>query len=39
VIEAERKALIALRERGEIDNSVLRRVQLALDMAHSRITH
>jgi Na+/H+ antiporter len=39
VIEAEREALIALRERGEIDNAVLRRVLLALDMAHSRITH
>ncbi|MDB5043146.1 MAG: nha [Candidatus Eremiobacteraeota bacterium] len=37
VLEAERDALIALRERGEIDNAVLRRVQLALDMAHSRI--
>jgi Na+/H+ antiporter len=39
VIEAEREALIALRERGEIDNTVQRRVLLALDMAHSRITH
>lgn len=29
--------LIALRERGEIDNTVLRRVTLALDLAHSRI--
>ncbi|MBV8368325.1 MAG: Na+/H+ antiporter [Candidatus Eremiobacteraeota bacterium] len=37
VIEAERRALIALRERGEIDNTVLRRVTLALDLAHSRI--
>jgi monovalent cation/hydrogen antiporter len=37
VIEAERRALVALRERGEIDNTVLRRVTLALDLAHSRI--
>jgi monovalent cation/hydrogen antiporter len=37
VIEAERHALIALRERGEIDNTVLREVQLALDLAHTRI--
>jgi CPA1 family monovalent cation:H+ antiporter len=37
VIEAERHALIELRERGEIDNTVLRRVLLALDHAHTRI--
>jgi len=39
VIEAERQALIALRERGEIDNVVLRRIQRALDLEHSRIKH
>jgi len=37
VIEAQREALIGLRERGEIDNAVLRRVQLVLDLAHTRI--
>jgi Na+/H+ antiporter len=37
VIEAARRALIGLRERGEIDNTVLRQVQLALDLAHTRI--
>ncbi len=37
VIEAERRALIALRQRGEIDNTVLRKVTLALDLAHSRL--
>jgi CPA1 family monovalent cation:H+ antiporter len=36
VIEAQRGALIALRESGEIDNAVLRRVQLALDLAEAR---
>lgn len=39
VIEAERAALIGLRARGEIDNTVLRRVTLALDLAHTRIRH
>jgi Na+/H+ antiporter len=37
VIAAQRKALIALRERGEIDNVVLRRVQQTLDLAASRL--
>lgn len=37
VIAAEQQALVALRERGEIDNTVLRRVQRRLDLAHSRI--
>jgi Na+/H+ antiporter len=36
VIEAQRQALMALRERGEIDNAVLRRVQHALDLAETR---
>ena len=36
VIEAGRRALIAMRERGEIDNAVLRRVLLALDLADTR---
>jgi len=36
VIEAQRLALIAMRERGEIDNAVLRRVLLTLDLADGR---
>jgi CPA1 family monovalent cation:H+ antiporter len=36
VIDAARQALIALRAQGEIDNAVLRRVQFALDIAHTR---
>lgn len=36
VIDAERRALIELRDRGEIDNAVLRKVQLQLDLAESR---
>ncbi len=36
VIEAQRQAIINLRERGEIDNVVLRRVQSDLDLAASR---
>lgn len=36
VIAAQRQALIELRERGEIDNVVLRRVQHALDLAEER---
>lgn len=37
VIEAQRAALVALRERGEIDNAVLRRIQRSLDLAESRL--
>ncbi len=36
VIEAQRNAVIELRERGEIDNVVLRRVQAQLDLAASK---
>jgi CPA1 family monovalent cation:H+ antiporter len=36
VIAAQREAIIELRERGEIDNVVLRRVQADLDLAASR---
>ncbi len=36
VIAAQRKAIIDMRERGEIDNVVLRRVQADLDLAASR---
>jgi CPA1 family monovalent cation:H+ antiporter len=36
VIDAQRQALVALRENGEIDNAVLRRVLLALDLAEAR---
>lgn len=36
VIEAQRQALIAMRDRGEIDNAVLRDVQLELDLADRR---
>ena len=39
VIAAERQALIGLRERGEIDNVVLRRVQRELDLAQTRTKH
>ena len=38
LIEAQRAAIIAMRERGEIDNVVLRRVQADLDAAASRRT-
>lgn len=31
LIDVQRKTLIAMRERGELDNTVLRRLQLALD--------
>jgi hypothetical protein len=37
VIRAERAALIALRERGEIDNTTLRRLQLGLDLSQTRL--
>jgi len=36
LIAAQRKAIIELRERGEIDNVVLRRVQRDLDLASTR---
>jgi monovalent cation/hydrogen antiporter len=36
VINAARQALVALRENGEIDNVVLRRVLLGLDLAEAR---
>jgi hypothetical protein len=36
LIDAQRAALIALRERGEIDNVVFRRVQADLDYAEGR---
>jgi CPA1 family monovalent cation:H+ antiporter len=36
LIAAQRKAIIEMRERGEIDNVVLRRVQADLDLAASR---
>jgi hypothetical protein len=36
LIEAQRRAVIAMRERGEIDNVVLRRVQSDLDLAATR---
>jgi Na+/H+ antiporter len=38
VIAAQRKAIIEMRERGEIDNVVLRRVQADLDAAAARGT-
>ncbi len=36
-LDAERAALIALRDRGEIDNVVLRRLQLLLDMEQAQL--
>jgi CPA1 family monovalent cation:H+ antiporter len=36
LIEAQRHAVIAMRERGEIDNVVLRRIQSTLDSAATR---
>ncbi len=36
VIATERRALIAMRRNGEIDNAVLRRVQRSLDLAEQR---
>ena len=36
VITAQRVAIIEMRERGEIDNAVLRSLQADLDMALSR---
>ena len=38
IIDAQRQAIIAMREKGEIDNVVLRRVQADLDSAASRAT-
>jgi monovalent cation/hydrogen antiporter len=37
VIEAQREALIELRQRGEIDNVVLRGIQRSLDLSESRL--
>lgn len=39
VLAAERSALVAMRERGEIDNTVLRRLQRALDISEERLRH
>jgi len=39
VIAAERTALIDLRERGEIDNTILRRLQRALDTSQERLNY
>ncbi|HTV74740.1 MAG TPA: Na+/H+ antiporter [Candidatus Acidoferrales bacterium] len=39
IIEAQRQALTAMREGGEIDNTVLRNVMLALDLAEARRFH
>ena len=39
IIGAERQALIDMRERGEIDNTVLRRLQRMLDISEERIDH
>jgi CPA1 family monovalent cation:H+ antiporter len=39
VLAAERSALIEMRERGEIDNTVLRRLQRVLDIAEERLRH
>jgi hypothetical protein len=36
LIEAQRAAIIDMRERGQIDNVVLRRVQADLDSAATR---
>ena len=37
LIDAERRALIELRERGEIDNTAMRRLQRVLDVSEERI--
>lgn len=37
VVTEERAALVALRERGEIDNTVLRRLQYKLDLAENAL--
>ncbi len=39
LLDAERDELIAMRARGEIDNTVQRRLQRALDIARERIDH
>jgi head-tail adaptor len=39
VLVAQRDALIDLRERGEIDNTVLRQLQRSLDIAEERLRH
>lgn len=36
LVEAQRDALIDLRERGEVDNAVLREIQAELDLAETR---
>ncbi|MBV9103276.1 MAG: Na+/H+ antiporter [Candidatus Eremiobacteraeota bacterium] len=37
LVGVERRALITMRERGEIDNTVLRRLQRSLDLAEQRL--
>ena len=37
VIDAQRRALVDLRERGEIDNAILRHVLISLDLAERRL--
>ena len=39
VLSAERAALVELRQRGEIDNVVLRRLQRVLDITEERLRH
>lgn len=39
LLETERTALISLRDRGEIDNTALRRLQHVLDIAEERVSH
>lgn len=39
VLAAERSALVAMRERGDIDNTVLRRLQRVLDITEERLRH
>jgi monovalent cation/hydrogen antiporter len=39
VIAAERNALVEMRERGEIDNTVLRRLQHVLDISEERLRY
>jgi hypothetical protein len=37
LLAAERQALLEMRERGSIDNSVLRRLQQVLDISEERL--
>ncbi|BDE07777.1 hypothetical protein WPS_30530 [Vulcanimicrobium alpinum] len=37
LVEVERATLIATRKRGDVDNKVLRRLQLTLDMAQTEL--